>query len=384
MKVLQIAASLVSEWGGPPKVVYELSEHLIRTGVDITIYASGKRGKEKESIFPQGTDCKLFHQNFLSKFWRLYSPELSASLKTEIDKFDLIHIHEIWHYSHFIAYYWAKKKCKPYIITVHGALEPWCLNYKRFKKRVFSAFIQKKILREAAAIHAFTQSEAEQVKAFGINNRIIIIPNGIDLKLYAVLPPKEKIEAQYPQIKGKKMILFLGRIHPIKGLDILAKSISNIAGMREDTILVIAGPDDGYKKQVESMIKIEGISKKVIFTGMITGKEKLAALSRADIFVLPSYSEGFSMSILEAMACGLPVVITNQCHFPEVKQYNAGLVIEPNVGELTEALEILLSDPELCQQMGNNGKRLVRERYTWDRIADQMIEVYKDIIEKNL
>ena len=383
MKILFITASMNPEWGGPVKAVSDLTEHLNSKGLDITIYASVKRGKEKETVIPQGADCRLFNQNFLSKLWGLYSPQLSRSLKKEIHKYDLIHIQEIWHYAHFIAYRWAKTKGVPYIISIRGALEPWCLNYKRLKKKIFSILIQRKILSDAVAIHALTQFEAEHIKAFGINNRIVMIPNGINIEPYQRLPSRGEFEEKYPEIKGKKMILFLSRIHPKKGLDILAKSFSNIARRREDAILVITGPDEqAHKKQIESMIMSEGIPNKVIFTGMLTGKAKLAALSRADIFVLSSYSEGFSNAILEAIACGLPVVITNQCHFPEVKECEAGLVIEPDVEQLNKSLEVLLDNSKLRIKMGNNGKKLIKERYTWDRIADKMIEVYKDIIEK--
>jgi len=123
------------------------------------------------------------------------------------------------------------------------------------------------------------------------------------------------------------------------------------------------------------------IVEKVTFTGMLTGKEKLAALSRADIFVLPSYSEGFSMAILEALAWGLPVIITHQCHFPEVAEVRAGIVIDPDSAQLAEAMIELLDNPKLCEEMGNNGRRLVIERFTWDKIANQMIELYQRVLK---
>ena len=385
MKILFVTACMNPEWGGPVKVVSELSEHLSRKGINITIYSSVKKGKEKESIFPQGANCRLFKQNFLSKLWRSYSPQLSRSLKKEIHRYDVIHIHGTWHYACFIAHNWARKANKPYIITVHGTLEPWCLNYKRLKKKIFSILILRKILREAEAIQACTQSEAEQIRAFGINNRIVIIPNGIDIEQYQSLPSRGKFEEQYPEVKGKKMILFLSRIHPKKGLDILVKSFSNIAGSRDDCTLVIPGPgDEGYKKHIESMIKSEGISKKVIFTGMLTGKPKLAALSRADIFVLPSYSEGFSMAVLEALASCIPVIITDKCGFPEVAEHKSGIIIRPDIDELSHAQGMLLDNPHLRREMADNGRRLVKEKYTWRKVANKMIDLYKQILLNKL
>jgi glycosyltransferase involved in cell wall biosynthesis len=141
--------------------------------------------------------------------------------------------------------------------------------------------------------------------------------------------------------------------------------------------LVIAGPDeDGYQAKVQGMLQAEGVLNKTIFTGLLTGYDKLAVLARADLFVLPSYSEGFSMAVLEALACGLPVIITRPCNFPEVAEAMAGEVIEPDVEQLTMAFSRLLDNAQLRFQMGQNGRRLISERYTWDRIAEQMIEFY--------
>jgi len=174
----------------------------------------------------------------------------------------------------------------------------------------------------------------------------------------------------------------LGRIHPKKGLDLLARAFGQLARECKDVHLIIVGPDErGYRGEVERLFVSEGVVEKVTFTGMLTGKEKLAALSRADIFVLPSYSEGFSMTILEVLAWGLLVIITHQCHFPEVAEVRAGIVIDPDSAQLAEAMIELLDNPKLCEEMGNNGRRLVMERFTWDKIANQMIELYQRVLK---
>lgn len=383
IKILYVTASLSPEWGGPTKVVVELTEALARKGIDITIFTPVRKGDEVKIKPPKGVNLQLFNQGFLSKWWTSYSPDLARNIQWGAYKFDLIHIHEIWHYANFASYHAAKKAGKPYIITIHGLLDPWCLNYKAFKKKIYSLFIQRRILREASAIHAITNEEVKHIRTFGIDNSIVIIPNGIDPKEFINLPPREELESFYPKIKGKRIILFLGRIHPKKGLDLLAKAFEKIAREWDNACLMIIGPDsEGYKIKIEKMLESEGVLNRVIFTGMLSGRKKLIVLGGADIFALPSYSEGFSMAILEAMICKLPVIITKQCNFPEVTEVGAGNEIDPNVEQLTGALGNLLGNPELCKKMGEKGRKLVLEKYTWDKTADKMIKVYEEIVNR--
>lgn len=383
MRVLHIAPSLSTDWGGPTKVVSELTEALAQKGVQISIFAPQENGKGKTQVHPDGVDLKLFPKGFLSRFWTSFSPALARACQREISNFDLIHIHEIWHHPHFAAYRAAKRTRKPYMVTAHGTLEPWCLNHKAFKKKIYATLIQKGILKKASAIHAFTEEEVKSISDFVDNRNVFVIPNGINLEEFQSLPPREEIEKLYPELNNKKVVLFLGRIHPIKGLDILARAFGKVLRERKDIQLVIAGPDnDRYKGDIEEIFRRENALNNTTFTGMLTGIGKLEALSRADVFVLPSYSEGFSMSILEAMACELPVIITRQCNFPEVAKVGAGEVIEPDAAQLVKVLIKLLSNPQVCKEMGKKGKRLIEEKFTWDKIASQMLEIYERILRE--
>jgi len=382
MKILHIAASMSPEWGGPTKVVAGLTEKLVEKGVEINIFSPFKRGEGLNVINPKGIELQLFPQNFIDRLWTSYSWDFTIAIKQNVHKFDIIHIHEIWHYPNYFASRAAKKAGKPYVVTIHGALDPWCLNHKAFKKKIYALLIQKRILREASVIHAITNEEIKQIKNFVNNNNIIImIPNGINPEDFINLPSRKELEKLYPELIGKKVLLFLGRIHPKKGLDLLAKVFGIIARERDDVRLLIAGPDsDGYKDKIVQTLKNERVLNKVIFTGMLKDQNKLVALGGADIFILPSYSEGFSMAILEAMICKLPVIITHQCNFPEVAEVCAGRVINPNVEQLTETMIELLNNPQLCKKMGENGHKLILKKYTWNKIADQMIKLYEDVL----
>ena len=383
MKVLHIAASLSAKWGGPTYVVKALTESLIRKGIAVSILSLIGEKVGKEIIYPEGVQVEVFKEGLFSIMWTGYSPNITKALAAKANNYNIIHIHEIWHYPGYAAYYAAKRAGKPYIVTVHGSLDPWCLKYKGLKKGIYAALIQRRILNEAAAIHAITEEEAEDIRAFGIVAPILVIPNGIDPAEFQALPSPEEMDSIYPELKGKKVLLFLGRIHQKKGLDILARAFGQIARSRKDLHLLIVGPDnDNYRSQVERLLESEGVLDLTTFTGMLAEREKLAAWSRADVCVIPSYSEVRTIVALEAMACGLPVIITQQCHFPEVVEANAGIVIEPKADQLADALNELLDNSKLCEEMGENGRRLIMDKFTWDKIADQMIQLYEDVSRK--
>lgn len=381
MKILHVAASLDPEYGGPVEVVTGLTQALAKKGVEVSVFAPSGNDKGIYTSNLEGVKVRFFLTDFFSKFWLSHSPSLAKTLMKEASSFDLIHIHEIWHHPSYSAYRAARSARKPFIITIHGELEPWCLRHKAFKKKIYSVLIQRKILKEASALHAITKEEVNNISSFVANKNVLHVPNGLNPEQWKQLPGRALLENLYPQVKGKKVILFLGRIHPKKGLDILARSFGKISREQKDVCLLIVGPNDSeYQNKVEKMIETEGILDKVIFTGMLTGHAKMAALSGADIFVLSSYSEGFSIAILQAMICGLPVIVTHQCNFPEIEEIKAGVVIDPNVDQLTDSLTKLLNKPQLCKEMGENGRRLIIERFTWDKVAAEMINSYENIL----
>ncbi len=354
---------------------------MVKRGVEVSIFAPSKN--PKEVIIPEGVDVRVFPESIFARIWRNHSFQLPRALRKEVGRFDIVHIHELWHHSHFAAYRVAKSLAIPFVVSIHGALEPWGLNFKKCKKKIYSSLIQRRILREASALHAITSREVESIKNFKINNKIVVIENGIDLREFQTLPPKQQLAEYFPELRNKEIILFLGRLHINKGLDILIRAFGRIIEKRPEARLLLVGPDEnGYKKQIVRLIHAENIAEKVIFTGLLVGEKKRSALSGADLFVLPSYSEGFSISILEAMAAGLPVVITKSCNFPEVEKQNAGIVINPDVGELAEAMYKLLANIEIRRKMGENGKKLIMEKYNWEVISDKMLNLYSDVLNR--
>ncbi len=381
MKILHVLASSDRADGGAVQAVMDMAPFQVKKGAEVTIFAPGSDGTEMCFIAETGVNLKIFPKNRMSRFWLGYSLPLMRALFREVPEFDIVHTHGTWYFPQFIAYWAAKKARTPVIASVHGELCDVKLTYRSFKKKIYSAVIQKKILREASAVHALSQKEAEDIMNYAPNNKLVIIPNGVDFNCFEQIPTHGSPGEQYARLKDKKVILFLGRIAEVKGLDLLARSAGVLHRKRDDVHLLITGPDNwGYGVMVKQILQEEGILDRVTFTGLLTGQKKHEVLNLADMFVLPSRSEGFSVAVLEAMACGLPVIISRQCNFPEVEEKGCGRVIDTDAGELSEAIAVLLDDPKLSKEMGALGKQLVRESYTLDTIADEMISAYREVI----
>ena len=386
MRILHVTIGMNFEEGGTQTVVRGLTKALAKKGVDISIFTTTNPEANTGNICtPEGTKVKIFKRDFFSRFWNSHSFDFSRAINEEIKSFDLVNIHGIWNYPSFSTYWAAKKFNKPYIVMLHGALEPKSLSFKPLRKIAYFSIIQKKILREAAALWAANQEEADNLKKILKTGRIIIIPNGLDLDEFKGVPERRILDQYYPELKNKTVITFLGRIHPIKGIDILIKAFSQAAKVDDNLRLAIVGPDnDGYKNELEKIAKTEKISEKIIFTGIAIGEKKLAIVGNSDILVLPSRSEVKGLVLAEAMACGVPVVATRQCHFPEIGEVKAGIITDADSDQIAKAILELAKNPALRKQMGENGKNFVFQNLSWEKISVTALNLYKSVLNEQI
>ncbi len=365
-------------------MVNELTRALVSLGVSSEIVSAQGRRVGTPELPANGIPAHLFHTGPFSRLWTGHAPGLEKALDRSIADYDLVHIQELWHYPGFIASKLAQSKNVPYIVTIHGELNEWNLQQKRLKKRIYMTAIQHRVLKRAAALHAITGAEADRIRDLGYLNDVQMIPNGIHPEEFEDLPDRSVFTQRYPEASGNLIVLFLGRIQQKKGLDILARVFGNLTQTRDDVRLVVAGPDeDNTLAEVKTILSSHGALDKTIFPGMLTGQQKLEALGAADIFVLTSYSEGFSMALLEALSAGLPLLITDECNFPEVSESSAGFITRPEDQEVSRSLSALLDSAGLRQEMSDNARRLVRSNYTWERIAEKMFTLYETIIARN-
>ncbi len=288
---------------------------------------------------------------------------------------DGVHIHGLWEQSTAISAPTARALRKPYILSAHGMLETWALTNKRLKKQVYATLFERANVRGAACLHALTHAEARDYRRFGANVPIAVVPNGVTIP--GSIDPALFL-SQFPALSGKRILLFLGRIHFKKGLDLLVDSWSQLSRTYPEAHLVLAGPDfEGTRARIEKLVADKKLGSSVLFTGMLRQDLKWSALAAAEGFVLPSYSEGLSVSVLEAMGVGLPVIVTEQCNLPEVKQLEAGWQIQSEVGQLTSAIrEFLSNSAQANADIGARGQDLVLTRYNWSTVSERMAELY--------
>ncbi len=333
----------------------------------------------------------------------------SAGLMDLMDReADLAYCAALWKYPAWAAMRWQNRTSKPLLVAPHGSLDAWALQNSRWKKKIASVLFKAKQLKQATCFRALCQAEADAIRAYGLKQRIEIVPNGVEL-------PEGLTTKDTESVEEKKRLLFLGRIHPKKGLVGLLRAWTELKGEMGsanwgDWQLVIAGWDQGgHEAELKALcvqlglrafssldkndLKLNSYKLKtppsevaeadVVFYGPAFGEEKEQLLRRADAFVLPSLSEGLPMSVLEAWAYGLAVVMTPECKLPE--GFAGGAALEIRNSEMGnakwEGLRVLLdmSDSDRIE-MGRRGRRLVEERFTWPRVAAQMRTLYEELL----
>jgi glycosyltransferase involved in cell wall biosynthesis len=310
-----------------------------------------------------------------------FAPNMFFTLRRDIERFDLIHIHEYYSLHFLFASYWARKSNIPYIVQPHGSL-PNTIGKKNFKI-LFDYIFGNKILKNANALIALNAMEAQQYKSMGLeSNKVYIIPNSIDVNKYRDIKIKDNFRTQYSIEKTDKIILFMGRLHKIKSVDLLINAFARLSKKYSRLKLVIAGPDDGELKHLLKLIHDLDIEKDVIMTGLLTGDDKILAYVNADIFVLPSIYDAFPTTILESCACGTPVIVTKNCGLAEFAN-SVGFVINHNEYELERVLNDYLFQSSIIFDKEEIIKK-TQNKYDINRIVDMLELVYNGICQDRI
>lgn len=292
---------------------------------------------------------------------------------------DVVHLHGLWEPLLPVAAALARRAAVPYIVSPHGMLDPWSLAQRRLKKRLALALVHRRMLGSAAFLYVLNRDEARLIEPLRLGTPTRVIPNGVFLEEIDPLPEPGGFYARHAELGGKPFVLFLSRLHYKKGLDILADAFARVARDDADIHLIVAGPDDGARAEFESRVREANLADRVHLVGPLYGREKVQAMVDAACFCLPSRQEGFSVAITEAMACRLPVVISDACHFPEVADAGAGEIVPLDASATGDGLSRVLRDPQRRQRMGAAGRELVESRYTWPRVAELAIQAYASV-----
>jgi poly(glycerol-phosphate) alpha-glucosyltransferase len=358
--------------GGIFEAERHLQQSLVAGGVRVAVLAAEDEFTEADLPLWDPLRPQIFPVTGPRSFGRC--PKMALAL--EAGNFDLVYSTAIWKQTSILASRWARDCRKPHVIAPHGMLDEWALKSGRWRKRVATLLYQRNVLRRAVCVRALCQPEVSAIRAYGIKSPVCLIPNGVDLP---ATPPE--LPAPWSKADdGRRSLLFLGRIHPKKGL---ANLISAWAATRQsDWLLVIAGWDQGgHEATLRQMVAELGVSASVRFLGPRFGKDRDACYQHASAFILPSFSEGLPMSVLEAWAWGKPVLMTPECNLPEGFQREAAIRIETHPAGLAQGLRALF-DMSASEQteMGRRGRALVAERFTWPKVAAEMRSVYEWVL----
>jgi glycosyltransferase involved in cell wall biosynthesis len=373
--------------GGPPKVVSGLARALSCRNVDVTIMACSVPAERQavldywQPLRDYGVRLELFPYTGPQSIF--YSIELISFVAQNVGNFDVLHNHGVWELSLLGAAQNWRKAGKPYLVSVHGTLDPWSLSQSAWKKKLALSILgTRRYLDDAAGIIFGTEDEREQATPLNLNAPTIIVPNGFDTqdgeKDTAKL--RDSLERRFPEILSwRRTILFFSRLHPKKGLDLLVEGFARISADFPDCgILAVAiAQDADYESAIRSRLVELNLQNRVFITTELIGSEARAAMALADIFALPSHQEGFSMALLEAMGAGLPLLVTDACHMNEIEPAGAGIVVAANVDAISAGLGSLLLQTDAQLTVMSKNCLSLSKRYSWASVAEEMIGHYQ-------
>lgn len=386
MRVVHVISSLAPVLGGPPKACLEMARAVAARGHAVEIYTTdwGLEGRVPADGSPVAEDGVILRYfpvqppRILKPSWPLY-----RALAQDLPQADVVHLHSLYLFQNWATGRICRRHGVPYIARPHGTLDPYIRRRHRARKWIMEWAFQDSVLRRAAAIHYTTEEEMRLAAPHARGAPGVVVPLGVEPGVYDALPSAERFRARHPETRGKRIVLFLSRLHEKKGLDILAAAFGRVARSFPDAHLVIAGPDDGVGDRLDGWLRAAGIAERSTRTGMIGGEDKRAAFAAASLFALPSRSENFGIAVLEAMAAGLPVAVSDQVNlWREVEGAGAGLVARCDIDAFASSLSHLLAEPDAARRMGEKGRALARGKFAWPRIAVELEKLYAEVASR--
>jgi glycosyltransferase involved in cell wall biosynthesis len=373
MRVLHVSAYYAPAfvYGGPPRSIHALCRALPAQGLDVTVFTTDANGRAALPASVVGGDSfegvpvRYFHRS-----WPLSpigSSALARAVRTELRSFDAVHVHGLWNRVVWAAAAEARRSGVPYVLSPRGMLEGAARAHRSWRKQLSYALFDRAVVEGASLLHATSDSEHDTLRQLLPRVPVALIPNGIDV------PPPRPQRRQPP-----RTILFVGRVHAIKRLDLLVDAFALVRARHSDVRLVIAGPDEGRLRR--ALVARAGAHASAIdWTGAVDDTRRAMLLADAAALVMCSDSESFGMSVLEAMAASVPVVVTRTCPWADVHRHGSGFWIDQRADAVADALDRVLADPERARAMGSRGRALAESQYQWDVIAARFASQYRTL-----
>lgn len=375
MRILHVISSLRAALGGPTEVVRSLSAVLVEQGHNVEAVTLDAPADQEIQRFPVPV-----HSLGPARGSYAWSPALLPWLRRERSRFDAVLVHGLWQYPGFAVWRALAGTATPYLVFPHGMLDPWFRRrypLKHLKKWLYWPWGEYRVLRDARAV-LFTCEEESRLapQSFALYRA-----NSVVTGLGTTTPPAGDAEAffaRFPALRGQRLLLFMGRLHPKKGCDLLLEAYASVIGTSPEWRLVFAGPDDvGYQRELFHIAEQRGIADRVICTGLLRDEAKWGAFAAAEVFALPSHQENFGIAVAESLACGLPVLISNAVNiWREVDAAHAGFV-EPDTREGTVRLleRWLALSPEERAAMRRNSRQCFAENFHIEQSVARLLDV---------
>ncbi|WP_414563553.1 MULTISPECIES: glycosyltransferase [unclassified Anabaena] len=390
MKVLHIIPSVTKVRGGTSQAVLDMVKALRLNNVDAEIATTNDDGDTLLDI-PLGKRIEYNHipvwffQRFSPKIRAVrefaFSSELTQWLWHNIFRYEILHIHALFSYPSTIAMAIARLKNVPYIVTPHGLLCEWSLQQSKRKKQTYLKLIEQANLNNSQAIHFTSQKEKQEVSQLKLHPANFVLPLGMSLPTQ-ISEARQRLRQQFNIPPDEPIILFLSRLHYKKGLDYLIPALSKITQYRFTFILAGSGTSD-YEAQIESLLVSNRLRDRTRVVGFVEGETKDILMQGSDLFVLTSHSENFAVSVLEALSVGVPVLVTPGVALASVVQQNQlGYVPEMDIAAIADALEDYLNNTQIAKNMGEQARQMICEKYTLEKTASQMKEIYTTVLKK--
>jgi len=410
MKILHVVRGL-NQSSGTTHAILPMAEEQARRGNDVWLYHVRKpAGVLEAAPDPALVKTRAFDLS-LPFDHPGFSTDFARTVSRDIGRFDVVHIQAVRNFATWWTMRCAAGAGVPFIVAPQGSYEDWNLGRRSVRNRLYDRFVEIPLLNRAARVHCLTPREVEQVRAMGVTAECVVIPNGVLVD--GALPgpglePNPKRNA-YKKTDGLRRLLFLGRIHPKKGLDLLLPAFAQAAEKLLDLRLVIAGSDNGSGELVKTIAAAEALfpgrvdsssarptpasarrhgaaiseenraPARIVFLGEVRGRAKEACFALADAFILPSYSEGLPVAVLEALAHGLPTIVTDSCNLPEIAREGAGVQADTTPEGVADAILRLFADSAALASCAEKARCLAMEQFSWPRIVDRLLALYGDL-----
>ena len=397
MRVLHIIPNFAPAWryGGPVVAADGLTRTLAKLGHEVTVFTTNIDGDgvlDVPTARPVNRDgVRVWYFPVQHLRWYCFSWQLADALRHCVSDFDIAHIHMLFLWPTTVASFWCRKRRVPYIVHAAGLLDPACIRKtyerrsvsvsSRLKKNLYLATLGRVELGHASAIHFTSETERQEAILPRSRTRRLVVPLGVD-SFKDSDTDWNLVRGKFPQLCDRKIVLFMSRLDPKKGIILLMRAVGELLKRRDDFVIAVAGQGIcGYELELRRLSAELGIERQIVFTGTVTGQMKQSLLQCAKLFVLPSYHENFGVAAVEAMAAGLPIIISNRVNIHgEVARAGAGLVVGLDSNELVDAIGVLLDDEAKRRSMGQSGQRLVESSFRWDKVAAMTMSMYESVI----